>query len=82
MNEKDMLNDSLSSQKQIESNYNTFANECVNPQIRNDFINILKDEHDIQYHLFTEAKKRGWYQVPPADATKITQAKQKFTQAQ
>lgn len=79
MNDKDMINDSIASQKLIESTYNTYTNECVNPKLRNDFINILKEEHDIHYDLFTEAQKRGWYQVQPADMSQITQAKQKYS---
>ena len=78
--EKDIVFDSIASQKLIGSTYNTFTNECVNPKIRNDFINIMKEEHDIQYDLFTEAQKRGWYQVQQADQNQVNQVKQKYGQ--
>ncbi len=80
MGDKELMNDSISSQKMIESNYNTYANECVNPSLRTDFLNILKDEHDIQAELFNEMQKRGWYQVKPADPNDIAQSVQKLSQ--
>ena len=78
MGDKEYLDDSLASQKLISDNYNTFANECVNPTLRNDFMNILSDEHKIQSEIFTEMQNRGWYQVKPADQQAVSQAKQKF----
>lgn len=48
MQDKDMMEDALSSQKFITGVYNTFANECNEPNIRNEMLNILNDEHHIQ----------------------------------
>lgn len=79
MGDKDLMNDSIASQKMIESSYNTFANECVNPSLRTDFLNILKEEHDIQADLFCEVQKRGWYQTKPAEQNEINQSKQKYS---
>jgi len=79
MGDKELIDDSISSQKLIETNYSTFANECVNPTLRTDFLNILKEEHDIQADLFTEMQKRGWYQTKAADQNDINQAKQKYS---
>lgn len=78
MGDKEFLNDSIASQKYAGSGYNTFANECVNPQLRATFLNILREEHDIQAELFSEMQQRGWYQVAPADQNKVMQARQKF----
>jgi spore coat protein CotF len=78
MGDVEMVNDSIASQKLISSAYDTFANECATPNLRDEFINLLKDEHQIQAELFTEMQKRGWYQVKAADQQQITQAKQKF----
>jgi len=79
MGDKELINDSLTSQKMISSTYNTFANECVNPALRSDFLNILKEEHDIQADLFCEMQKRGWYQTKPAQQSDIDQSKQKYS---
>lgn len=76
--EKEMLHDSLSSIKFATDNYNTFANECANEELRGTFMNILQSAHQTQAEVFTEMNKRGWYQVQPAEATKVQQTKQKF----
>ena len=77
--DKEMLNAALISQKMLTDDYNTIANECATPGIRNEFLSILSEEHQIQADVFDEMSKRGWYQVPPAEQTKIDQAKQKFS---
>ena len=82
MDDKVVLNDSLASQKFVTSTYNTYANECTNAQLRNEFMNILNDEHNIQYEVYNELTSRGWYQAEPADTNKVSQAKQKFTSMQ
>ena len=80
LREKEMLQDSLISQKLITGSYNTFAGECVNEQLRGAFLNILEDEHCIQADIFSELQSNGWYQVEPADAQKVQKARQKFSQ--
>ena len=77
--DKEMLNDALISQKMLTDDYNTFANECATPGIRNEFLSILSEEHQIQADVFDEMSKRGWYQVPPAEQTKIEKKKKKFS---
>jgi spore coat protein CotF len=80
LTEKEMLSDALTSQKFVTDSYNTFSNECANPEVRNTFMNILNDEHRIQFQVFDEMSKRGWYQVSNAEQTKINQVKQQFSQ--
>ena len=80
MREKEMLQDSLISQKCITGSYNTFAGECVNEQLRSAFLNILDDEHRIQADIFCAMQSNGWYQVEAADQQKIQQARTKFSQ--
>ena len=81
MQEKEVFDDILSSQKFTTDTYNTFANECVTPNIRSEFMKILTEEHQIQADVFDEMQKRGWYPTPAADQQKIQQAKQKFQNA-
>ena len=66
MQEKEVFDDVLASQKFITEMYNTFANECATPNIRDEFMNILNEEHQIQADVFDEMKKRGWYPTPQA----------------
>lgn len=78
MQEKEVFDDVLTSQKFITDTYNTFTNECATPNIRDEFLNILTEEHQIQADVFDEMKKRGWYTTPQAEQQKIQQAKQKY----
>jgi spore coat protein CotF len=82
MQEKEVFDDVLSSQKFITETYNTFANECVTPNVRSEFMRILTEEHQIQADVFDEMQKRGWYPTPAAEQQKIQQAKQKFQNQQ
>lgn len=79
LSEKDILRDCLSSQKLMTSNYNNYAGECANEQLRNAFLNILDDEHRIQADLFTDMNSNGWYPVQPADQQKLQQTRQKYS---
>lgn len=76
--EKDMAEDVLSSEKSITSVYNTFANECATPEVRDEFMSILNEEHMIQADVFDEMKKRSWYCPAKAEQQKIQQAKVKY----
>lgn len=79
LTEKEILQDCLSSQKLATSNYNTFAGECVNEQLRSAFLNILDEEHRIQADIFTDMNSNGWYPVQPADQQRVQQVKQQYT---
>ena len=41
MNDQERLTDFICSEKKMSANYDTFASECVNTALRNDFLNIL-----------------------------------------
>ena len=76
--DKEIMDDILSSQKHITDVYNTFSNECVNQQLQTDMLNILKEEHIIQFSVFNEMQKRGWYNPCVAQPQMINETKTKF----
>lgn len=78
MPEQEMINDALASQKYVTEAYNTYANECANQNVRDGFMKILNEEHQIQSEVFDTMKQHGWYTVPDAQQQKIDQAKQKY----
>ena len=78
MKDQEMMQDVLASQKAVTGVYNTFTNECVSPSLRDDFLNILREDHMIQADVFSEIQRRGWYSVTPAEQQKVQQTKQKF----
>lgn len=79
MTDKEIMDDVLSSQKMITGTYNTFTNECVNQQLRTDFLNILREEHNLQQSVFDQMKTRGWYTPECAEQQKISNMYTKFT---
>lgn len=80
--ERDLMNDVLSSQKFMSDTYNTYTNECATPNVRDGFMSILSEEHQIQSEVFDLMKQRGWYQTPAADQQKVSQAKQQYQSQQ
>lgn len=76
--DREIMDDILTSQKHMTDVYNTFSNECTNQQLQSDMLNILKEEHTIQFNVFNEMQKRGWYSPAAAEAQKINEAKTKF----
>ena len=82
MTDKEIMDDILSSQKHITGTYNEYSNECVNPQLRTDFLNILREEHNIQQAVFDQMKTRGWYAPASAEQQKVSAAYTKFSNIQ
>lgn len=79
MKDQEMLTDLLLTEKKMSGNYNTFASECVNVKLRDAFVSMLTQGHMTQTDLYSAAQKKGWYQVEQAQAQKVSQAAQKFT---
>ena len=79
--DKEILNDGLSTQKATTDKFNTAANECVHEELRDKILNVLNQEHSIQYEVFNMVHQRGWYQTPAAEEKKVSEAKQKFAQS-
>lgn len=78
MDEKSIMEDFLSTQKHITTTYNLFAGECVNENLRNDFLAILNDEHCIQSEIFCEMQNHGWYQTKPVEQQELNNLRSKF----
>ena len=82
MNDQERMTDFICSEKKMTSNYNTYASECVNMDLRDDFLNILNKSHQTQSDLFRIAQTKGWYQVEQAPQSKVSQAYTKFSNQQ
>lgn len=79
MKDQEILTDLLFAEKKMSGNYNEYASECVNVQLRDAFVDILTQSHKAQTDLFKAAQQKGWYQVEQAQAQKVSQAEQKFS---
>ncbi|MBR3818066.1 MAG: spore coat protein [Clostridia bacterium] len=78
LTDREIMDDILSSQKHITDVYNTFSNECVNQKLQDDMVKILKEEHSIQFSVFGDMQKKGWYNPGAAQAQMIEETKTKF----
>ena len=79
MNDQERITDLILTEKKMSANYDTFASECVNVQLRDEFLKLLNQGHQTQTKLFQTAQQKGWYQVEQAPASKVSTAFQKFT---
>ena len=78
LTDREIMDDVLTSQKHITGVYNKFSNECVNQQLQADMMTILKEEHNMQFDVFSDMQKRGWYSPAAAEQQKVTETKTKF----
>jgi len=78
--EKELLNDLLTSEKQITAAYNTGITEASCQNLRQHLTKCLNDTQEIQYQLFNAMKQRGWYQTKPAPSQDVQSAKAKYNQ--
>ena len=79
MQAQEMVADLMLTEKKMSTNYNLFASECVNEQLRDTYVDLLTKGHKTQTELFKAAQQKGWYQVEQAQAQKVSQAKQKYS---
>ena len=79
MNDQERITDLMLLEKKMSNNYSEFAGECINPQLRQKFLDLLNQDQQIQSQLFQTAQSRGWYQSKPADGMQINQTYQKFS---
>lgn len=79
MNDHERITDFLSSEKKMSTNYDTYASECVNIPLRDEFLRMFNQSHQTQTQLFQIAQNKGWYQVEQAPANKISQVYTKFS---
>ena len=78
MNDQERLTDFLCSEKKMSANYDAYAAECVSTNLRDDYLKIFNQGHMTQTDLFKLAQAKGWYQVEPAPASKVSEAYNKF----
>lgn len=82
MNDQERITDFICSEKKMSANYDTFASECVNLSLRDDFLRIFNQSHQTQTDLFKLAQSKGWYQVEQAPQSKVSQAYTRFSNQQ
>ena len=66
MNDQQILNDMLMTEKYISSSYEHSLLESSNEEIRKAFQHIQQEEQDHANQIYTAMYQRGWYPVEPA----------------
>ncbi|MCL2023374.1 MAG: spore coat protein [Oscillospiraceae bacterium] len=78
MSDREIMEDILASQKHIVGIYNTFSCECVNQQLKSDFLSHWKNNQNLQSNVFSQMQQRGWYAPKKAQQKAVDQTKTKF----
>lgn len=78
MNERDFLNDLLTTEKYMTTSYSMALHEASHQGLYNDMMNIFTETQNCQRGLYNLMFKKGWYAVEAADQQKLQQTYQQF----
>ena len=79
MNERDFVNDLLSTEKYLSTSYSTALNEVSHQALYQDLLTISNETHQLQRDLYNLMFKNGWYALEAADTQKLQQSHQQFS---
>lgn len=74
VNDMDLLNDILQSEKDISNNYNLAVGEMSNKSLFKKILELYKESKETAREAFDLAFQNGWYSLEKAEETKIQQA--------
>lgn len=78
MNDRDFLNDGLSTCKYVTDSLNIAVREASHNQLHADLLQILNETHQSSREMFEVMFQNGWYKMEAAEQQKIDQAYQQF----
>lgn len=76
--EQEIMNDALSSEKQILTAYGTYLAESTCENLRSELTKIINDKQQLQFQIFDTMRQKGWYNVKNANLTDVQTASQKY----
>ena len=79
MNDRDILNDVLATEKYLTDNFNVFARETSYATLHSDVESILCDTHKAARDSFNAMFQRGWYTFDGVDRQKLQNTQQQFS---
>lgn len=79
LNDRDVINDFLATEKYMTDGYSTALNEVSNQTFYDTLLQIFTETQNQQRHLYNLMFKNGWYSLDKADQQQIDQAVQQFT---
>lgn len=78
MNDRDYINDLLSTEKYMTASYSTALNEASHQALYQDLLAICTETQNAQRELYNTMFKKGWYKLEPAEQQKLQQSYQQF----
>lgn len=76
------MTDVLDSQKRIAEEYNRCASESTSKERKNSLLEILAEEHEMQFEIYSEMKRHGWYQLRQAEACEVQYVQERSQEEQ
>ncbi|MBU9710471.1 spore coat protein [Evansella tamaricis] len=79
MNDRDYINDVLTTEKYMTASYSTALNEASHESLYMDLEQIFTETQRCQRDLFNLMFQKGWYSFDPAQQQQLSQSYQQFT---
>nr|WP_263327925.1 spore coat protein [Neobacillus sp. Marseille-Q6967] len=79
MNDRDFLNDGLSTCKYLTDSLNIAVREASHGELYNEFVQILTETHQSCRELYNLMFQHGWYKLEAEDQQKLDQAYKQFS---
>lgn len=76
--EREIMNDVLSSEKQMITAYGTYLTESTCENLRSELVKIINEKQQLQYQVFDTMRQKGWYNVKNANLNEVQNSTQKF----
>ena len=79
LNDEDILNDILLSEKNISNSYSVAINEMSNKYLYKKIMSIFEDTKDMARDIYNLMFTKGWYTITPEEDTKIEKSYTKYS---
>ncbi|WP_088104016.1 spore coat protein [Halalkalibacter urbisdiaboli] len=79
MNDRDFINDILTTEKYMTASYSVALNEASHQQLYSDILGIFTETQDCQRDIYNLMFKKGFYSLEAADQQKLQQGYQQFS---
>lgn len=79
MNDRDLLNDALSSCKYMTDSLNIAVREASHQQLHSELLQILNETHQSCRDFYNLMFQHGWYKLEAEEQQKLDQAYQQFS---
>mgnify|MGYP004468802937 FL=1 len=78
LNDQDILNDILETEKNMSNNLSIALNEMSNKVLFKEIFDIFKDTKDLAREAYCIAFQNGWYTLETVEENKISQAYKEY----